>query len=149
MPSNATIYLADNSLLGSKFLKRYPQIESYEEISDGESAVGLRLQIPGAIITMSFMPTAEVGPHLLGLAGYSRHTHQGSEDDLVYVLARIHEVRYVIGCVVEPEFDEAGDVEDFLVRFASGLNGLLFIWDSIIDYDGDALLGPLAQHSNG
>ena len=45
--------------------------------------------------------------------------------------------------VIEPGFDAGGAVVDFLVNFTAGLNGLLFVWDSILDYDGPVLLGPL------
>jgi hypothetical protein len=148
MPSNAAIYFADNSLLGTKFFSRYSQIESYEGLSDGDSASGLRLTIPGANITMNFMPPEKIPSHLNGFMGYAQSAHEGSEDDQMYVLARISQARHVLGCVIEPGFDEAGTVADFLVNFTAGLNGLLFIWDSIVDYDGVALLGPLLQQSD-
>lgn len=143
MSDNATIYTADTSLLGTKFFNLFPEIQSYEGVSEGDTATGLVLTIPQATIRMNFMPGQDVPPHLDGFAGYAKARHEGNRDELIHVLSRIKSMRYVLGCVIEPGFDDDGVVVGFLVNFSARLNGLLFIWDSIIDYDGAVLLGPV------
>jgi hypothetical protein len=56
-------------------------------------------------------------------------------------------VPQVIGCVIEPKRDDERAIFDFLAGFSSRLNALLFVYDSIVDFDGKALAGPLAENA--
>jgi hypothetical protein len=94
---------------------------------------------------MNFMPQNEIPQHLKGFAGYAEHVFTGNRDDLIYLLSRIRQVNFVMGCVITPGFEEHGRVEAFLLELTNRLNGLLFIYNSIIDYDGKPLAGPLAE----
>lgn len=93
---------------------------------------------------MNFMPAGMVEEHLQGLEGYASQVIKDHER-LPYILARIHHVRFIIGCVIEPGFDEAGKMQQFLFHFTGLLNGLLFADDTLFDYDGEPLAGPLAE----
>jgi hypothetical protein len=57
----------------------------------------------------------------------------------------VRRVCFVAGCVIEPGFDDQGIVQDFLLELNRRLNALLFIWDSLVDFNGQPLIGPLAQ----
>jgi hypothetical protein len=143
MPDYATIYIADPSLMGSKSFGQIEGIRSYESLSEGGYATGVRLTVDAGQVTMNFMPKGLVAHHLEGFGDYARSII-ADKDRLVYVLSRIDYVRLVVGCVITPCFDEAGKVQEFLLRFNLHFNGLLFVLDSIFDYDGQPLGGPLA-----
>ena len=89
---------------------------------------------------MNFMPSEEVSAHLQGFMGYVQHVLSDDRDSLIYVLSRIQQVGLVMGCVIEPGFDDTGIVEDFLIRFCGRLNGLLFIHNNVLDFDGKVLV---------
>jgi len=89
------------------------------------------------------MAPDEIEEHLRGFAGYIQSVCD-DQDRLVYALSRAHNVRFVAGCVIEPGFDDGGQVQAFLLDLNWRLNGLLFVFDSVVDYDGRPLVGPLA-----
>jgi hypothetical protein len=144
MPDNATIYIADPSLLGAKLFKQMSGILSCEGLSQGSSATGIRFKLQAGEVTINFMPQVAIEQHLRGFSGYAEQFIV-DRDKLPYVLSRIKQVRFVLGCVIEPGFDKAGKVHEFLFQFTALLNGILFLDNTIFDYDGEALGGPLAQ----
>ena len=144
MADNACIYIPDPSLLGSKLFDSIGAIRSYQGLSEGDSATGIRFDIGVAEIQMNFMPPQQVGEHLSGFTGYVQSACY-DKDTLMYALGRVNNVRFVLGCVIEPGFDELGKVEAFLLEFNRRLNGLLFIHNSVVDYDGEPLAGPLCD----
>jgi len=147
MPDNATIYIADPSLLGSKLFGQSERIRSYEDVSERGSATGIKFKLDAGEIAVNFMPEAMMEEHLQGFCAYAEHVIP-DKDRLVYVLSRIHHVRLVLGCTITPGFDDAGSIQEFLFEFNGLLNGLLFLADTIFDYDGEALGGPLANQES-
>lgn len=144
MADNACIYIPDPSLLGSKLFDSIDAIRGYQGLSEGDSATGIRFDIGVAEVQMNFMPSQQMSEHLSGFAGYVQSVCH-DKDTLMYALGRINSVRFVLGCVIEPGFDDQGKVEAFLLEFNRRLNGLLFIHNSVVDYDGEALAGPLCN----
>src|SRR5688572_14549889 len=98
-PDHGTFYIADPSLVGSKVLDTVPGILSYEGLSEGGSATGLRLRLAAGEVIMNFMPTHRIEEHLSGMSGYVQQS-VGDNEKLPYVLHRISQVRFVIGCVI-------------------------------------------------
>jgi hypothetical protein len=148
MADNACVYVADPSLLTSKLFDSIGAIKGYEGLSEGEQAVGIRFDLGLADVQMNFMPVEQIREHLRGLAGYVQSICP-DQDRLVYVLSRVSSICFVMGCVIEPRFDDQGVVQDFLLEFNNRLNGLLFVYDSVVDYDGEPLVGPLSDDSPG
>jgi hypothetical protein len=144
MPDFATFYIADPSLLGSRVFDEIEVIRGYEGLSQEGRATGVIFDIDAAHIRMNFMPAAEVQEHLAGLTGYIQRICT-DQDQLVYTLGRVRRVCFIAGCVIEPCFDEDGVVQHFLLELNRRLNALLFVWDSLIDFNGQPLIGPLAQ----
>ena len=144
MPANAAIYISDPSLLGSRLFDRIPDIESYEDLSDGTTATGVLLCFAWGQITMSFMPPGDIDEHLRGFSGYAEHIIK-DRDVLLYTLSRIRYVRMSIGCVIQHAPEHTEDVHNFLFNFSSVLNGLLFLYDSIYDHNAKELGGPEAN----
>jgi hypothetical protein len=142
MADNACVYIADPSLLTSKLFDSIGAIKGYEGLSAGEQAVGIRFDLGVADVRMNFLPAEQIREHLKGLAGYVQSICP-DQDRLVYVLSRISNIRFVMGCVIEPGFDDQGVVQNFLLEFNGRLNGLLFIYDSVVDCDRKPLVGPL------
>jgi hypothetical protein len=126
--------------MGSRFFNKIEGIQSYEGLSQGDSATGVRFTLDAGRVTMNFMPEQQVAQHLKGFAGYAQHVIK-DRDQLIYAQARIHYVRLICGCVVTPDFDDAGKIQDFLFQFTGAANGLLFLADTIFDYDGQPLGG--------
>jgi hypothetical protein len=146
MPGNAAIYIADPSLMGSRFFDKIRDVHSYEGISAGNAASGVRFRLHAGEVTINFMPDQEIAEHLKGFAGYAQDVVK-DRDQLIYVRSRIYYVRLVCGCVITPDFDDGGTIERFLFQFARAANGLLFLSDTIFDYDGKPLGGRYAEQS--
>lgn len=140
MPLNAAIYISDPSMLNSRVFQSIPAIKSSESLSEGSDAIGVRFTCDWGRITMNFMPEGQLAGHLNGFAGYARTVVPG--ENLVFVLARIKHVRMCLGCVIEHDDDRVNEVYEFLGRFNSAMNGLLFLDDTIYDWSGQVLGGP-------
>lgn len=135
----ATLYLADPSIVGSKVLNNFSQIISYADKSDDDKATGIVIKLTEAEIDMNFMPYVELGEHLEGFKGFA-YDNICQNVDPQYVLSRIHNVRLVIGCVVNPQFDEAGKIFQFLQSLNKAYNSLLFCNNRVFDYDMQMLV---------
>ena len=137
MPGSASIYISDPTILGSKFLERFTEIEQYQGLDSGNAASGMLVELDSAQVKMNFMPSEQISDHLQGFAGYV-HQMCNDDDNRIYLLSRLQQVRFVIGCVITPELDD--DVVQFLFKFNNGLNGLLFFQNQVYDYDAVPLL---------
>ena len=147
MPGNAAIYIADPSLLMCpRFFETLEGIQSYEGINEGDAAVGIRFTLDAGQVEMNFLSKEKMSRHLEDLAGFAQNVIKDS-NLLRYVQARIHYVHLVCGCVITPDFDDDGKIEDFLFRFNRAVNGLLVATDTIFDYDGEELGGLPAEES--
>jgi hypothetical protein len=146
MPENAAIYIGDPSVIGTKLFRQLEGVRSHTGLSQDESATGLGFELAAGRIAMNFMSEGIMAEHLQGFCGYAEHVIS-NKDRLIYAVSRIQHTRLVLGCVIEPGFDDEGKIQDFLFQFNSLVNGLLFLGDTIFDYDGEALGGPLAEQS--
>lgn len=138
MSDHAAIYIADPSIMCSRLFDQIDGILSYESLSEGDSATGVRFMIEAGAVTMNFMSEEQVRKHLEGFAGYAE-TVIKDKHLLLYTKARISYVRLVCGCVIDPGFDDDGKIQEFLFQFNCAVNGLLFLADTIFDYDGQSL----------
>ena len=145
MSDNAVVYITDPSLLGSKLFNAIESIRSYQEKSKGKATTGMEFDIGVALVRASFMPAKEIPAHLKKVTGYAKKIFAGKKEVLPYLLARLKYASFVLVCVIEPGLDEERQVEEFLMELNYRLNGLLFIYDSIVDYDGEPLAGPLCE----
>ncbi|MEP7218130.1 MAG: hypothetical protein ABI876_04395, partial [Bacteroidota bacterium] len=143
MSKNTAIYIADPSMLVSRVFDTIESIKSYEGISSDAVITGIRFYLSWGSVAMNIMPSDEMGEHLREFSDYASHVIK-DDDDLLYTLARIKYVRMVLGCIVEHKEEDIDAVHSFLISFNGALNGLLFIYDSIIDWSGEALSGPMA-----
>ena len=140
-PDYATFYIADPSLVGSKVLDTVSGILSYEGVSEGDSATGLRLRLKAGEVIMNFMPTHMIEEHLAGMSGYAQQAVRDKER-LPYVLHRISQVRFVVGCVIPHGFDDEGTMIETLLHLNGAFNGLFFLGDSLFDHDAQPVAGP-------
>ncbi len=124
-------------MMGSRLFDKIEGIKSYDGLNQGNSATGVRFILDAGQVTMNFMPEQQIAQHLQGFAGFAQQTIK-DKDCLIYTLARIRHVRLVCGCVITPNFDDAGSIQDFVFRFTKAANGLLFFANRIFDYDGQA-----------
>ncbi len=134
--------------MGSRLFDALKDIKAYEGLSEGEEATGVRLTFAWGSITMNFMLGDAVEQHLVGLEGYVRSMITDN-DKLIYTLARIRGVRLVLGCVILHEEQDTDVVHDFLFAFNNRTNGLMFLYDSVFDYNGEAFAGPATKWTEG
>jgi hypothetical protein len=140
-PDYATIYIADPSLLGSNVFDNVPGIQSYEGMSDDNgNATGFKLQTKFGECIMNFMPANMIDEHLAGMSGYAEE-HVRDKERLPYVLHRISQVRFVIGCVAPAGFRDNGEMIEPLMQLTGALNGLFFMGDSLFDHDAQPIAG--------
>lgn len=140
-PDHATFYIADPSLLGSKVLDTVPGILSYEGTSDeAGNATGLRLRLNAGEVFMNFMPAHMIEEHLTGMSAYAQQAVRDRERR-PYVLHRISQVRFVVGCVIPQGFDDKGTMIESLLQLNGALNGLFFMGDSLFDHDAEPIAG--------
>ena len=139
-PDHATLYIADPSLLGSTVLDTVPGILSYEGLSEGETATGLRLRLKTGEVIMNFMPAHMIEEHLTGMSGNAQ-AEVRDQERLPDVVHRLSQVRFVVGCVMPQGFDDKGTILQVLMRLNCELNGLLFLGDSLFDQDTQPLAG--------
>jgi hypothetical protein len=141
--NNASMYIADPSLVGSKMFDQFTQIKHVTPLSESGRATGMVLDLKFATIQMNFMPPEDIEAHLVGFENYVRSIFHGHEDDLCYVIARLHSIKLPIGMVTEPDFESEPRIIEFLYEFNNKFNGLLFLCNSVVDFDGKLLVGPL------
>jgi len=140
-PDYATIYISDPAQLGSKVLDAVPGVKSYEGTSDDAgNATGLRLQLKAGELIMNFMPSHMIEEHLAGMSGYAEQEVRDKEK-LPYVLQRISQMRFVIGCVAPTGFGDDGEMIETLMHLNAALNGLFFLGDSLFDHDTQPIAG--------
>jgi len=140
-PDQATFYISDPSLLGSKVLDTVPGILAYEGMSDENgNATGFRLRTKFGECIMNFMPSHMIEEHLAGMSGYAEQAVPDQER-LPYVLHRISQVRCVVGCVAPSGFGADGEMIETLMQLNSALNGLFFLGDSLFDHDAQPVAG--------
>ncbi len=144
MPQNASIYISDPSMLGSRVFDHIDGVQSYEGISNSSTATGVRFTFSWGSITMNFTPSDGLQQHLNGFSGYAQHVIKDRQK-LVYTLARIRYIRMAIGCVIEVDDSDIAAAANFLFAFTNALNGLLFADDSIWDFNGEVLGGKAAE----
>jgi hypothetical protein len=89
MPDNATIYISDPSLLGSRLFDSINTIQAYNGVSGDDTTKGVIFDIGVARVQMNFMPKDELPQHLNGFLGYAEQMFSGNQDDLLYLLSRI------------------------------------------------------------
>jgi hypothetical protein len=146
MPGNAAFYISDPAMLGSKLFDTFKSITSYEGLSDeSNSATGFILKTTWGQIKINLMPSENLAEHLNGFEGYIR-TQLEDEDELIYVLSRLHYVLLCLGCEITHDQEKEEEVHDFLFSFNNALSGLLFLYDTVWDWSGEPLCGP---HKDG
>lgn len=138
MVDNVCVYIADPSLFGSRHLDKFSEIKSYRSLSMGKQATGLILELESTTLELNLLPSDKIKEHLEGLRGFAIN-YALKQEDVTHILSRIYEIQMVIGCIIKPGFDDKGQVLDFIKRFSSSLNSLLFYNNSLLDYDGKCL----------
>lgn len=134
----ATLYVMDPSLIGSKILDKLPQILSHSPKISNHRAIGMAIKLDAAEIDMNFMEPKTLEEHLEGFKGFAyKNVSKGM--DVSYVLSRIHYIQMAIGCVINPSFDDKGNVLDFLFKLSKAYNALLFYDNKLFDYDMEIL----------
>jgi hypothetical protein len=140
-PDYATLYISDPSLLGSTVLDSVPGVLSYEGMSDeAGDATGMRLRLKAGECIINFMPAHMVEEHLAGLSEMAEEMVRDRER-LPYILHRIGQVRFVLGCVAPTGFGDTGEMIETLMQLNAALNGLFFMGDSLFDHNAEPLFG--------
>jgi hypothetical protein len=89
---------------------------------------------------MNFMPAHMIEEHVAGLSGMAEQTVR-DKDRLPYILHRISQVRFVVGCVAPDGFGADGEMIETLMQLNAAPNGLFFMRDSLFDRNAQPLIG--------
>lgn len=107
--------------------------DAYLEVKGFEEEAVIKWK--GLEVKLSRMPPSSVASHLQGFIGYVKE-HQGN----AALETRILHTRAVYGCVIEPDFDEAGRVMRLVGGLTDAADGLAFIDGEVFGPGGRGLL---------
>jgi hypothetical protein len=149
MTDQAALYTSRVVSLGP-FLREIEGVEQIQINQEGSRPpTQYRFQVNRVQVTLNLMPASQLASHLDGFCGYLRHlhaTHPSSHTDPL--IAKIQTVKTVLGCVVEPGWDDEGQVTGILLMINEDQDGLIFVNNSVIGPDGTPLVGPMADPPN-
>jgi hypothetical protein len=138
-PDYATIYFADPSLLGSIFT--FPGVQLYDFTKDESGTItAFKLGTEAGECIMNVMPPHMIEEHLAGMSAYAEQEVR-DKARLPYVLDRIRQTRFVLGCVAPNGFGDEGEMIETLLKLNGTLNGLYFMGDSLFDHDAQPIAG--------
>lgn len=144
MINYATIYTPSPSLLGSKLFNLFSEITNYNELTKNGNATGFELYTVPSKIIVNFMDSKEQEEHIKGFCGFAIKSIDDKSQHS-YILSRIYDTKLILGFVIENGFDEDNVILNLILDICNRLNGLLFVHDSIIDYDGEPICGPMVE----
>lgn len=128
-----------------EWLSRYPGVTHVEIVKADDRQI--RLTFLDSSLTINVMPEDEVKSHLRGFANYVMSLHVSHRSDATHsLLERIAKTKNVLGCVIEPEFDNEGLIGGLLTAIAYQSNGLMFARDCVFDSDGTELIKGTGSH---
>jgi hypothetical protein len=140
----ATIYTACPSLLGSKMIGMFPEIISHKAKSNENNATGMIWETKSGILELNFIWKNELKENLKGFKIFAVNSIV-DDNRKKYILSRIINTEMAIGIVIQNGFDKNNLVTNLLLDINNRLNGLLFLYDSIIDYNGEPYCGPMMK----
>jgi hypothetical protein len=139
MPGYVSLYTAKAPPTADIF-RTFPNIQDLQIMP-----AQIRFRLNQIQITINIMPAGQIPGHLDGLAGYVMDLHATNPRSYTpALLAKIRTIKSVLGCVIEPDWDEAGQVEQTLLRLNELQDGLAFANSTIFGPDNKPLMGPLA-----
>lgn len=138
---SVAIYIADPSLLIPKLFGQLEGVRKIEQKEIEGTTVGLRFHLSNAVVTLNYLPQSEMQDHMAKFAGFTGRILAADAETLAYMKARSENVKRVLAGYAEPGFDSEGRVMQFLIKLCSLLNGFMFAGDSVMDYDGQVLIG--------
>jgi hypothetical protein len=149
MPDHAALYTAGEPPAAA-LLRSFADIKEVRVAQEGSHPpTQYRFRVNEVQVTVNVMPVDQVPDHLDGFCGYVYRLHRTQPSPLTdSLIARIRTVKTVLGCVIEPGWDDEGIVTGVLLTLNELQDGLLFVHDSIIGPDGTPLVGPLAEPPN-
>src|SRR5262245_58209220 len=132
MPANAALYLCASTPPVIDLLRRVAPLAEVSLVSppDPGTSGGYVVQAREWRLQLNVMPTEEVAQHLLGFGGYVIHVSGGGRTpEARAVQAQLGEVRLVLGCILTPGFDAAGEARRVISALAAAGRGLVFAHD--------------------
>lgn len=129
--------MADNFAIYMPFQQMPPQ-ELLENLAPGATVSAGPAQAiitwPDVTVRMSLMPMEQLQQHLPGLVGYVRK--QNGPEALV---ARVFHTIGVLGCVIEPGWDEGAKSQSFCTGLTTAAGGFAFVGDTIYEHGRDLI----------
>lgn len=149
MTANAALYLANAAPLPLEFLQRMVPFAQVSALPPGDGhAGGYLLTAPAWSLRLSAMPSDQIERHLQGMNGWIATVTGGVGQPLEKqtapaqdLLRRLREIKLVLGCVIEPEFDPSGYIRRALTAIARPGRGFVFAGNGVYDANGVRLVG--------
>lgn len=140
MTDFACFYLSGTSL-DLNTLEKVPGGVSISRIKNewGEESFNLRFADFSLILTRSNQ--ADIPKHLRGLSNFVLSKHfERPNPKTECLLDQISQVTQVVGCVINPAYDQHGYVGGALTHIASLCHSLLFTRDIVFDEHGEVIV---------
>ncbi len=135
--ANATIYLPyDNIDLGAVFAGAVATRDASNRPTAFDVILG------GQPARFNVMPSAAVGQHLAGFAGWIDSLDE-SADRKADAKMLVGGAKYVLGLVAAGEFAENPALWQCLFQVADKWDGFVFVYDSLLLPNGGVIVGPL------
>mgnify|MGYP001170561888 FL=1 len=142
MPANPKIFITDPSMLGSKLFDALPMVKSFNSIEDEAGAQGILLETPWGKVKISFIAEDALTAEIEALEGFIESKLASNEDQQMYVMTRTYYLQMALDLEISQNEKNDDDLHNFLFEFNSALNGIMFLYDSIWDYDTSPICGP-------
>lgn len=146
MPDNAALYTSRQPPPVS-FFRQIEEVENIQVAQEGSRPpTQYRFKINQVQVTLNVMPHSQVLSHLDGLRGYIQSLHRDHPSPRTApLIAKTQTIQTVLGCVIEPGWDDEGLVTGLLLMLNEYQDGLIFVNNSLIGPDGTPLVGPMAE----
>lgn len=139
MPDYATFYVPIDFEMDAESIAKLTSIDMVSINRVGSSSAIIELD--GLVLKINKMDGGEVSSHLRGFSNYVLSFQLKFKiENVEHILKKISETRSVIGCVIEPGFDEEAVAGQLLSNFALNTGALIFTQDRVVDSDGTILL---------
>jgi hypothetical protein len=142
MPKNCTFLLGDPSILSNRLYKTFEDLQKVEEIMEGSVVKARRLTLSWGTIRMVPEPPEKLKDLHDFLVNFTTdHMRDGVDDG--YIFDRIYSVKWALNCVIDHPEDEKSmeAASQFLLDFNRAVAGMVFVLDSLIDFNEEPLVG--------
>ncbi|MEM7232877.1 MAG: hypothetical protein AAF517_11905 [Planctomycetota bacterium] len=136
MPANAAVYLPSTKIS----LQGLPKITA-QKGSTSKSDAYFEFDVGDDKVRLSAMPGEQIPGHLQGFTGYV-NSLPATDEQKEEATSLLQQTKLVLGLHTDGDFDSNPDIWKTLLTLAKSNGGFVFAFNSVIDTNGDVIIGP-------